>query len=71
MIGKRDIFVKQIKEHVGDLKKPLYKNIDEEFRKMLIQVKVSMCLKIIIITHMLCCRPLKWPTAIWRNITSP
>jgi len=40
MIGKRDIFVKQIKEHVADLKKPLYKNIDEEFRKMLIQVKV-------------------------------
>ncbi|KAL6065852.1 DNA repair protein rad50 [Balamuthia mandrillaris] len=39
LIGQRDIFKQQIREHIHDLKKPMYKDIDEQFRQMLIKVK--------------------------------
>lgn len=41
IIGKKDAFAGQIKEHTKELNKPLYKNIDEQYRQMLIQVKTT------------------------------
>lgn len=39
MIGKRDTIASLIKEHQKELNNPVYKDIDEQFRTMLIKVK--------------------------------
>jgi DNA repair protein RAD50 len=41
MIGKRDTYQGQIKEHQKELAKPMNRNIDEQYRQMLIQVKTT------------------------------
>lgn len=41
LIGKRDTFTSQIKEHHKELAKPIYKDIDDQFRQMLIKVKTT------------------------------
>ncbi len=41
LIGKRDTFVGQIREHEKELTKPQYQNIDERYRQMLIKVKTT------------------------------
>jgi len=41
LIGKRDTLSTQIKEHQKELNKPIYKDIDEQYRQMFIQVKTT------------------------------
>lgn len=47
LVGSRATYAEQVRIHEKELAKPNYKNVDEDYRKILIQAKVSMYLAIV------------------------
>jgi hypothetical protein len=68
LVGKRQTWEEQISQAENELKKPTYKTVDEDYRAMLIKVKV-----LYKFVTQLCnnCynRQLKWCCQTWKNIT--
>jgi hypothetical protein len=67
MVGARSTYQEQIKSCEKELNKQQYKTIDDEYRKMLIQLKVNN----MAVETPERDRQQKWWIPIWKNISRP